>query len=571
VGCKSGKQTASTSLPWEQPQQARKTPAKPTEQDRIDFDNLFFNANKEKILGNPDAALQLFMKCAVKNPNNDAVLYNIAQIYSQQKKDSQALPYIKAAVKINPSNTYYQELLGELYIRNKMYEEAVGVYQKLSKDHPDELQYQYQSATALIYAGKYADAIKMYDKMEEKMGINPEVVQGKQRLYLKLGKVDKAAEEVEKLIKAFPNQVEYYGMLAEMYQANNMGDKALVLYEKMQTIDPDNGYVHLSLADYYRDKKQDDKAFEELKKAFSSKGLEIETKLKILASFFTLIENNPKLKEQALELNKLLIEAHPKDAQAHTFYAEFLYQDKKLEQARDEFAKSIAIDKQSFNVWRQLLSVEVDLKDFVAVEMHSEEAITLFPTQPFLFFFNGVAKMQLKHYRPAIDKLKEGLELVVDNNPLKAEFFANIAEAYYQLKNYQASDVAFDKCIILDGKNANAMNNFSYYLSLRGDSLDKAERYSKRSNELEPNNSYYQDTYAWVLYKLARYPEAKEWLEKAMASREGASSTIMEHYGDVLFKLGDTAKAVEYWEKARKAGANSDLLQKKIAERKLFE
>ena len=50
-----------------------------------------------------------------------------------------------------------------------------------------------------------------------------------------------------------------------------------------------------------------------------------------------------------------------------------------------------------------------------------------------------------------------------------------------------------------------------------------------------------------------------------------SSGTILEHYGDILFKLNDSNKAVEYWQKAKTAGGATELIDKKIADRKLYE
>ena len=85
-------------------------------------------------------------------------------------------------------------------------------------------------------------------------------------------------------------------------------------------------------------------------------------------------------------------------------------------------------------------------------------------------------------------------------------------------------------------ENVVVLNNYSYYLSLREKDLEKAERMSKQCVELSPNQSTYQDTYGWVLYKLKRFNEAEEWLKKAVEGG-GKSHVIIEHYGDVLYQL----------------------------------
>ncbi|MBK7384433.1 MAG: hypothetical protein IPI81_14055, partial [Flavobacteriales bacterium] len=60
---------------------------------------------------------------------------------------------------------------------------------------------------------------------------------------------------------------------------------------------------------------------------------------------------------------------------------------------------------------------------------------------------------------------------------------------------------AYDKALARIPDDATTLNNYAYYLSVRGEQLEKAERMSKRSNELAPGQPSYQDTYAWVLFR----------------------------------------------------------------------
>ena len=67
------------------------------------------------------------------------------------------------------------------------------------------------------------------------------------------------------------------------------------------------------------------------------------------------------------------------------------------------------------------------------------------------------------------------------------------------------------------------------------------------------------------------YKKAKEWIGKAIENGGAESTTILEHYGDILFQLGDVDSALEYWSKALEKGGKSEFLEKKIADRKLYE
>ena len=49
------------------------------------------------------------------------------------------------------------------------------------------------------------------------------------------------------------------------------------------------------------------------------------------------------------------------------------------------------------------------------------------------------------------------------------------------------------------------------------------------------------------------------------------SPVITEHFGDIYFKLGDKIQALIFWEKAKELGKGSKFLDKKIAEKMLYE
>ena len=123
----------------------------------------------------------------------------------------------------------------------------------------------------------------------------------------------------------------------------------------------------------------------------------------------------------------------------------------------------------------------------------------------------------------------------------------------------------------MDPTNAYAMNNYSYYLSLRNEYLEKAKEYSAMSNNIEKTNASYMDTYAWILYQLKEYKSAKDWQEKALRNSDLLDPVMFDHYGDILYRLGDVENAVKSWMKAKEKGENSNVLNKKIAERKTNE
>ena len=123
---------------------------------------------------------------------------------------------------------------------------------------------------------------------------------------------------------------------------------------------------------------------------------------------------------------------------------------------------------------------------------------------------------------------------------------------------------SYDEALKYNDKNIVVLNNYAYFLSLDKKDLKKAERMSAMAVKLEPNNSTYLDTYAWIFFVQGNYSLAKIYIENALANDKTNSAELIDHYGD-------KEKAVEQWKKAKEAGKESEVLNRKITEEKYIE
>jgi Tfp pilus assembly protein PilF len=146
------------------------------------------------------------------------------------------------------------------------------------------------------------------------------------------------------------------------------------------------------------------------------------------------------------------------------------------------------------------------------------------------------------------------------------------------LNKHEKSDDAYEAALKENPNNDHVLNNYSYFLSLRKDKLERAAQMAEVLVQKHPDDATYMDTYAWVLYVQKDYKKARVFLEKAVQLNDKAaeygktkSAVIVEHYGDVLFQLGEKDKAVEQWKKAKTIGTTSNLIDKKIAEKSMNE
>lgn len=530
----------------------------------------FFEGLKAKSIQNQELATEYFKRVLTIDPANDASLYELANLSHAQNKENEAEHYSREAVTVNPNNEWYWLLLSDIYKKNNDLTQLAIVFDELIKLKPEEEDYYYDKANTLLLLDRVAEAEGVYNDIEKKFGLSEDLAADRQRLYLKQGKSDKVIAEIEKQIKSHPDKVRNYLLLAELYSNDKNKEKALELLLKAKSLDPENAFIRLTLADLYQSTGKSKDAFIELKIAFASPSLEIDSKVRIILSYFPRF-TSADARAEAEELSSIITRIHSTDAKAFSVYGDVLYQQRKLAEARTSYQQALKLNNQVYLIWEQLVRIEIGLSDFNSAVKDGEEALTIFPNQAPLYFYTAIAYNQQKKYDKAISYLKNASSLETENKELLGQIYSSLGDAYNALNKFKESDQSYDKALEYNENNTYTLNNYAYYLSLRGEKLERAAEMSRRSNELEADNPSFQDTYAWVLFKQKKYKDARIWMEKAMNNNQGKSGVQSEHYGDILFFLGEKNLALEQWKKARQYGVKSEILERKINEKKYFE
>lgn len=559
LSCKT-KQTKSTSQHVPKEHQYTKT--------ELEFSAQLIDAVKEKNIGNLDEAEKMLSDLHRKSPENHAVSYQLANVKLLQEKTIEAISMAELALKESPDNQWYLNLLGDLYMEIAEYAKAYDIWTQLLKKYPDQQEYYYNLVISCVYQGKWEEAAKTYDLLEKKNGVSEELALAKQRIWLHLKKVDKAVAEIQKLVDLYPRESRYYLMIGDLYMEQKMPEDAKKQYDKALKADSTNPYIYSSLAEYYRKNGERDKSFENLKMAFKNPKMDIDTKIKVMLSYYSITEVHGELLEDAFTLSKLMIDAHPQEPKAWSMYGDFLIRDKKYEEARKAFMKVLEVDKSKYIIWEQLLMILSYEEDINNMLKYSTEALDYFPSQPYLFMIKGIAHYQLGEYENAQKAFEFGRNMLITNDETAMNIWIYLGETYNKLKNYPKSDDAFDRALRMNSNNVYVLNNYCYYLALRNEKIDKALEMGERLNKLQKYNASYQDTYGWVLYRAERHEDARKWLEKSIANGGDSNPEILEHYGDILWKLGEVDKAVIQWEKAMEEGGFSETLEQKIKEQK---
>ncbi|HLN53605.1 MAG TPA: tetratricopeptide repeat protein [Lentimicrobium sp.] len=539
--------------------------------DKKVVESKFFEANKAKITDNPGEAMYLFKEVTSLDPSHDASWFEIGLLYYKQRDINNAIINIEKAYNLRHDNVWYALTLGSLYAQNSQFDKAIDVYEALHKLEPNNRSYAMELANLNLKAGNPNRALQLFDEIESREGVSEEISLRKHHIYLADGKKKKAQEEIEKLAAANAYDSRIQSLLAEYYMMNGMEQKAFETYQQILSIDPDNPYINISLADYYRKKGDLKKSLEALKKGFSNQYLDASTKMQIMSTYYSQTGNYEGIEDDILELSGILVEQHPGDPQVLAFRAQMLAMEERYAESLDLFKKVSELDPGKYEVWENILRLTALKEDYDSLLIVSKEAIELFPVQPMPYYFNAVGQVMLKQYEDALVSLNKGVKLVFNDNLMMSDFYNMIGDALYQLDRNDEAFSAYENSIRYNSENAVVLNNYAYYLSLKNQDLEKAERMAIKANELSPSNPTYLDTYAWVLYKKGLYNEALAQMEKVLQLESNPSGAELEHYGDILFMLDKKEKALEYWRKAMDAGDTSELLPLKVKEGKLYE
>lgn len=92
-----------------------------------------------------------------------------------------------------------------------------------------------------------------------------------------------------------------------------------------------------------------------------------------------------------------------------------------------------------------LMQAYTEIADFDKLVKVSEEQMQLFPTQPQLYYYNGLANNQLKNYKKAKDVLESGIDFIVDDAALEINFNIQLGEAFNGLGDIKKKEAFFTK------------------------------------------------------------------------------------------------------------------------------
>lgn len=536
------------------------------------FDYYFYEALSEKARGNYAEAFDLFKHCHALDSTNANVLSELSGFYNVLQEKNKALSYLQKAVKKDPNNYYYNMMLASLNREMDQKEEAIDIYKSILETHPEKIDVFMALAEAYNDNGDLKKAIEVLDELEQNVGMREAITLNKFRLYSMLSEQEKAFDEIESIIEKNPDNLDYIILLGDLYMQDSQLEKSIEQYEKVKAIDPNLPSLVLSMVNYYEKTGKPELAQKEIRQALTNPMFEVDVKLQLLTRYISLLQSYEADTKVANPLFTTLFDQHPHNAQLNFLYGSVLLLQENETEAMEQFELYTTAEPENPAGWEQMLRIALpdSLNKVISI---TENALKYLPNEYQFYFYLGASKYQQEKYQEALNAFEEGLEAMGEETPpMKSDFYGQVGDLNYHLGNKEVAFENYEKALKLNPQNLGVLNNYSYFLSLNNEKLDKAERMSGITVKAEPTNATFLDTYGWVLFKQGAYTMAKIYIENAVKySEDDPSAEVLEHYGDVLYKVGEKEEALEQWKKAKELGGDSKTLKKKIKRKKYIE
>lgn len=543
--------------------------------DSLRFKMYYYEAVKQQISGNYDAAYDLLEHCIGINPNAAEAYFMLSFYDGILKGDSAAFADVKKASELNPSNNAYLERIGVGYVSMGNLDEAIKAYEKLSRNSPERSDVLDFLAQLYSRQKDYDKMLDVLNRMEALEGASEDLTLAKMRVYSLQGKKEEEYNELKNMSEKHPNDMNYRVMLGNWLLQNGRPDEAGKLYIEVLQAEPENIMARMSMIDYYRTSGQAMRADSLQEVMLVSPKTPVDGKMALMRQVVADNEKNGADSTLVIDLFKKILKEPQETSDMAQLYAAYLTLKKMPQDSISKVLETVlAISPDNVAARLQLIQAEWNKQDFDRVIELSNQALDYSPDELAFYYFLGFAYIQKDDDDSALEVLRRGVSQINDqSNPsLVSDFYAIMGDILHDKGDNEGAYAAYDSCLQWKDDNYGCLNNYAYYLSVENKDLDKAAQMSYRTVQAEPDNSTFLDTYAWILFMQKKYAEALQYIDMAVKNDTTKSAVIIEHAGDIHAVNGDIDGAVKYWNEALKAGAeNETVLRRKIKLRKYVE
>ena len=509
-------------------------------------------------------AERLWREIVAEDGNYAPALYNLSLLHRANL--SEATPLAKRAYYADTTNKWYLDSYATMLFDSEEFDEALPLFKRLLAMDSHQTSTYYYLSCIYVNNEDIDSAISILDSAEVRMGHNVYLDRIKVELLISTHQYDRAISLGRRVVDDSPYDVDARLSLAATYERAKRDSLARATYEEAYLIDTTRLETIVELLDFNIRQGNLAEQFKWEGLILGHERVPLDVKLERMHVFMEgdFYRNNF---FHVGGLLNVLVKHYPTDRDVVHLNTQYLCNGGMIDQAT-EYLRSHTYDAnvtpEDFSL---LVALNTQLEDQEALFSDVERGLALFSEDVQLI---GIYSL-LHHYS---DDTKGAIRILSDASKRlkKSEdlsyCWGRIGDLYHEIDNDKQAFKAYRKALDYNPENAEVLNNYAYFLSLRNEQLDKALAMSSLAIVLEADNYNYIDTHAWVLHCLGRNDEAKRYMRQALMLSQHGEASLLAHYGDILWALGERFMAETYWKKAIDAGYDADEMAEHIAQLK---
>jgi len=404
------------------------------------FEDFLYESLKQKGIENYDKAIEALEKCQSIQSENAIVYFELGKNYLSLKKYKDAYDNFEKVTKIDPKNRWAWVGMYDVCYDTKDYNQAISIVQKLVEFKSD---YREDLVSLYMNTQQFDKALDLINELNQTVGKSE-----KRELYKAQILQDAKYQGAEKAnliekIKQFPKDEANYIALIYLYSQSNQEDKALEIAKQLEKEIPTSDWAQVSLFKFHLNNNDGEKTVKAMNIVLASDKIDKKIKHRMLNEFLIFTKSNP-------QFDKDLDHAigyfdNDKEVQVAKEIGKFYQNKKDWSKAIHYYEMHLTTTKDDMEIILLLMQAFTENLQFDKLVKASEEQMQLFPSQPQLYYFNGLANNQLKNYEKAKDILEMGLDFVINDTVLEINFNLQLGEACNGLGDFKKKDFYFSK------------------------------------------------------------------------------------------------------------------------------
>lgn len=393
-------------------------------------EDYFFEALTQRGIENYDKAIIALQKALEKEPKNAVFLFELGKNQLDVKNYIAAEMAFKSAIEIDTKQRWYWNGLYDIYYQTKAFDKAIGVVQKLVEFDPNMRE---DLVSLYMTTDQKEKALALLKEMEATAHLTKTMEFYKLKLERSTEFAAPKKETLELGIKEHPKYEQNYIDLINLYLSFNQEDKAFEVAKALEKEIPSSEWAAVSLVKFYLNANDGTKASQAMFTVLQSTKMDFKIKHRVFNEFLIFTVNNPVYFKEV----DAAIPYFDSDASLSVAseVAKFFWKKKDLDKAAYYFEKAIQQKPDVIDSMQYYLEVLQQKQDFQRLASKATEFSERFPTQPNFYFYAGSGCNQVKNYQKAKEFLENGLDFVVDDQPLEVLFYEQLIISCENLKD----------------------------------------------------------------------------------------------------------------------------------------